>query len=163
MTIDITSIITAVIGVLGTIFVGLITTYLVPWLKSKFTVNQLSVISELVANGVKAAETLFPSNGSGTRKFNYVFNSVESCCAAHHITFDETAVKNEIQSVWNDLYNKANPAAAQVTDDEKKAATASANISAETAEKVKSALESTQAAQKALSDAASKVTAKMGA
>ena len=159
MTIDVTSIITAIIGVLGTIFAGLLTTYLVPWLKSKFTANQLSVISGLIINGVKAAETLFPASGAGTKKFNYVMDSIKSFCTAHHITFDETTVKNEIQSVWNDLYNKANPTATQVTENAKQSVVISQSISDETAEKVKSALESTQAAQKALSEAASKVTA----
>ena len=117
MTIDITSIITAVIGVLGTVFAGILTTYLIPWLKSKFTANQLSTISGLIENGVKAAETLFTESGSGTKKFNYVMDSVESFCAAHNIAFDETTVKNKIQSAWNDLYNELNPSATQVSSD----------------------------------------------
>ena len=115
MTIDVTSIITAIIGVLGTIFAGLITAYLIPWLKSKFTANQLITISGLIESGVKAAKTFFPDN-CGEKKFDYVMDSVKSYCTAHHIAFDETAVKNEIQSVWNDLYNKANPAATQVAN-----------------------------------------------
>lgn len=115
MTIDITQIIVAIIGVLGTVFAGMITTYLIPWLKSKLTVNQLDVVSGLIYNGVKAAETLYTASGSGQKKFQYVMDSVKAFCESNHMAFDEVSVKNEIQSVWDDLYNKANPAAEQAS------------------------------------------------
>lgn len=105
MQINITQIIVAIIGVIGTVCTGLITSYLVPWLKSKLTTNQISVVSDLVYNGVKAAETLFTESGSGQKKFDYVMNTVKAFCEAHHITFDETVVKNQIQSVWKDLFS----------------------------------------------------------
>lgn len=105
MTIDITQVIVAIIGVVGTALMGAITAYLVPWLKSKLTANQISVISGLVYNGVKAAETLFTESGSGEKKFQYVMDSVKAFCEKYRITFDETAVKNEIQSVWKDLFS----------------------------------------------------------
>ena len=105
MTIDITQIIVAAIGVAGTVLAGLVTAYLVPWLKSKFTANQLAVIDDLVYNGVKAAETLFMESGSGQKKFDYVMDTVKNYCEVHHITFDEIIVKNQIQSVWKDLFS----------------------------------------------------------
>lgn len=105
MNIDITQIIVAAIGVLGTVFAGLITTYLVPWLRSKLTASQLETISALVYNGVKAAETLYTESGSGKKKFQYVMDSVKAFCEANHITFDEIVVKNQIQSVWKDLFS----------------------------------------------------------
>lgn len=108
MDIDITQIIVAIIGVLGTVFAGLITTYLVPWLRSKLTASQLGTISELVYNGVKAAETLYTQSGSGQKKFDYVMSTVKAFCEANHITFDETIVKNQIQSVWKDLFSHDN-------------------------------------------------------
>lgn len=105
MAIDITQVIVAIIGVVGTIFAGAITSYVIPWLKSKLTANQLDVVSALVYSGVKAAETLYTDSGSGDKKFQYVMDTVEAFCNAHHIAFDEATVKNEIQSAWKDLFS----------------------------------------------------------
>lgn len=113
MTVDITSIVVAVLGAIGTVLASLLTTYLVPWLKSKFTESQITTIYGLIEDGVKAAETLFPNSGTGSQKFQYVMDSVKAACEKLHMTFDETTVKNAIQAVWNDLYNKSNPAATQ--------------------------------------------------
>lgn len=112
MTIDITQIIVAIIGVAVTALVGVITSYLVPWLKSKLTASQLDVISGLVYSGVKAAETLYTESGSGQEKFDYVMSTVKAFCEAHHITFDEAVVKNQIQSVWKDLFSPESDTAA---------------------------------------------------
>lgn len=114
MTVDITSIVVAVLGAIGTVLASLLTTYLVPWLKSKFTESQITTIYGLIEDGVKAAETLFPNSGTGSQKFQYVMDSVKTACEKMHMTFDETTVKNAIQAVWNDLYNKDNPAATQI-------------------------------------------------
>lgn len=115
MTIDITQIIVALIGVIGTILASLITARLVPWLKSKLTANQIAAVAKFIYSGVKAAETLFPEAGSGAKKFQYVLDSAKAFCESNNITFDETAVKNEIQAVWDDLYNKANPLAEEIS------------------------------------------------
>lgn len=150
--VNITPIINGTIEVAGTALVAVITAHVIPWLKSKMTAAQWTAVKAWIQSGVKAAETLIPGPGTGKKKFQYVLDSIKTACSTHHITYDETAVKNEIQAVWNDLYNSSNPAATQVTETAKTDATAKA--ATETA--VKSAVE---AVQKAVSDTASKVTA----
>ena len=86
MTIDITQIIVALIGVIGTILASLITARLVPWLKSKLTANQIAAVAKFIYSGVKAAETLFPEAGSGAKKFQYVLDSAKAFCESNNIT-----------------------------------------------------------------------------
>ena len=70
MTIDLTQIVIALIGVLGTI----VTTCLVPYIKSKVTVNQYNTIRHWVNIAVEAAEKIYSESGMGAEKRSYVKN-----------------------------------------------------------------------------------------
>ena len=70
MTIDLTQIVIALIGVLGTI----VTTCLVPYIKSKVTVNQYNTIRHWVNIAVEAAEKIYNESGMGAEKRSYVKN-----------------------------------------------------------------------------------------
>ncbi len=74
MTIDLTQIVIALIGVLGTI----VTTCLVPYIKSKVTVNQYNTIRYWVNIAVEAAEKIYNESGMGTEKKSYVKNFLVS-------------------------------------------------------------------------------------
>lgn len=105
MKIDVTQIIIALITVLLVPFVKV---YVAPFLKSKFTDVQWKLIETWIKAGVKAAETLPEFKNMekcGKEKFNYVLESIKTTCAKYGITYDETAIRNAIQSVWDDLYN----------------------------------------------------------
>jgi len=105
MEIDVTQIIIVLITAL---LIPFVKTYIAPFLKSKFTDVQWALIETWIIAGVKAAET-FPQfvnlEKCGVEKFNYVLESIKTTCAKYGITYDETAIKNEIQAVWDDLYN----------------------------------------------------------
>ena len=68
MTIDITQILLALISLAGVA----ITTFLIPWIKSKVTAAQMEQLSELAWLGVNAAEVLIKGSGRGEEKLQYV-------------------------------------------------------------------------------------------
>jgi len=112
MKIDVTQIIIAVITAL---IIPVVKMYIIPLItaqianiKSKMTTSQWQTVLKLVNDGVKAAETLpeFANlEKAGTQKFAYALESVKSACEKYGFTYDETAIKNAVQSAWNDLYN----------------------------------------------------------
>ena len=73
MNIDITTIINAVIALIGAI----ITYKVVPWIKTKTTVEQQKLLEATVKTLVFAAEQLYGS-GWGQEKLNYVVTRLES-------------------------------------------------------------------------------------
>lgn len=68
MNIDITQIVVALIGLLG----ALITTFVIPWLKTKLDTEKQKKLEQLVNIGVYAAEQLFPGEKLGELKKKYV-------------------------------------------------------------------------------------------
>ncbi len=73
MTIDLTLFMKAVF----TLVAVLITGYLIPWLKSKTTVEQQQEINTWVKIGVQAAEQLFVGSGRGAEKKAYVMEYLQ--------------------------------------------------------------------------------------
>jgi len=105
MKIDVTQIIIALITVLLVPFVKV---YVAPLFKSKISNDQWKLINQWIVISVKAAETLPEFKNMekcGKEKFNYVLESIKTTCTKYGITYDETAIRNAIQSVWDDLYN----------------------------------------------------------
>ena len=84
--IDITPIVETAIALVGII----ITSFLIPYLKTKMTANQFSYLEGIVKTAVYAAEVLFDGDGRGAEKREYVENYVEKICEQHKITFDIT-------------------------------------------------------------------------
>ena len=74
MTIDLTQIITALIGLLGLV----ITTFVVPLLKAKMKVENYEILTKWAKVGVLAAEQLWPEGGLGKEKKEYVQNYLRS-------------------------------------------------------------------------------------
>ena len=69
MTIDITQIVVALIGLLS----ALITYRLIPWIKANTNVKQQAMIKAAVQTAVFAAEQIYGA-GEGEKKFEYVVN-----------------------------------------------------------------------------------------
>ena len=97
MSIDITAVIVALIGVLGTI----ITTVLVPYFKSKTTEAQRENIYFWAKIAVEAAEKIYRDSGMGAQKKEFV----RTFLAEHGITLDETQVDVVIESAVLQMQN----------------------------------------------------------
>lgn len=98
MNIDITQIVVAVIGLLGII----ITSVVVPLIKSKLTNSQWETIKNYALAGVQAAEILIGA-GNGIKKFEKAKQYIEKQCAAHGIKIDTDTIQIAIENAWKDL------------------------------------------------------------
>lgn len=93
MQIDITQIAIALIGLIG----AAITTFLIPWLRSKTTAAQQDQLMAWVHIAVTAAEMLYTGSGRGEEKLEYVKNWL----AERGITYDEQTIRAAIEAaVW---------------------------------------------------------------
>ena len=99
MNIDITEIVVAVIGLLGII----ITSVVVPLIKSKLTNSQWETIKNYALAGVQAAEIIFNAQGKGEEKLEWVTEYIENQCKAHGIKIDMDTVRVAIENAWKDL------------------------------------------------------------
>lgn len=99
MNIDITEIVVAVIGLLGIV----ITSVVVPLIKSKLTNSQWETIKNYALAGVKAAEIIFNAQGKGEEKLEWVSKYIEAQCKAHGIKIDMDTVRVAIENAWKDL------------------------------------------------------------
>ena len=97
--INITPIIEAIIALVSIV----VTTFLIPYIKTKMTANQFSYLGEVIKVAVSAAEVLFNGDGRGTEKREYVTNYVKKICEKHKITFDANAVRQMIEKSWLEL------------------------------------------------------------
>lgn len=70
MTIDLTDIIVALIGLLSAV----ITAFVIPWLKTKLDANKWAELVDVAGVAVNAAEQLFKGSGRGDEKLAYVLN-----------------------------------------------------------------------------------------
>ena len=99
MNIDITQIVVAVIGLLGII----ITSVVVPLIKSKLTNSQWETIKNYALAGVQAAEIIFNAQSKGEEKLEWVSKYIEAQCKAHGIKIDMDTVRVAIENAWKDL------------------------------------------------------------
>ena len=99
MNIDITQIVVAVIGLLGVI----ITSVVVPLIKSKLTNSQWESIKNYALAGVQAAEIIFNAQGKGEEKLEWVSKYIKEQCKAHGIEIDMDTVRVAIENAWKDL------------------------------------------------------------
>ena len=98
MNIDITQIVVAVIGLLSIV----ITSVVVPLIKSKLTNSQWETIKNYALAGVQAAEILIGA-GNGIKKFEKAKQYIEKQCAAHGIKIDTDTIQIAIENAWKDL------------------------------------------------------------
>ena len=94
MTIDLTQIILAIITLIG----GIITRYLIPWIKDRLTDHQYEVFNGLVRVGVYAAEQLFTSEQWKEKK-QYVVDLLRE----NGYEVDSTAVDALIEATVREL------------------------------------------------------------
>ncbi len=99
MNIDITQIVVAVIGLLGVI----LTSVVVPLIKSKLTNSQWETILNYALAGVQAAEIIFNAQGQGEEKLRWVSEYITNQCLAHGIKIDMDAVRVVIENAWKAL------------------------------------------------------------
>ncbi len=99
MEIDMTQVVVAVIGLLSVI----VTSVVVPLIKSKLTNSQWESICNYAYAGVQAAEILFNAQGKGDEKFAWVKDYIEQQCAAHGIKIDTDTVQIAIENAWKAL------------------------------------------------------------
>ena len=94
MTIDLTQIILAIITLIG----GIITRYLIPWIKDKLDDRQYAVLCALVRTGVYAAEQIFATEQWEAKKKYVVDLLVEN-----GYTVNTTAVDALIEATVREL------------------------------------------------------------
>lgn len=99
MNIDITQIVVAVIGLLGII----LTSVVVPLIKSKLTNSQWETILNYALAGVQAAEIIFNAQGQGEEKLRWVSEYITNQCLAHGIKIDIDTVRVAIENAWKAL------------------------------------------------------------
>lgn len=99
MTIDITQIVVAVIGLISLVLTGIA----IPLIRAKVGEKQWADITKWAIAGVKAAEVLFEGTGLGEQKREYVMNFIREQCKKNGITFDETAARIALEDAWDDL------------------------------------------------------------
>lgn len=95
--IDLTDIISAVI----TLIVAVITTFLIPYLKSKVDEMKFENIKTWVKVAVEAAEMIYTGTGRGEEKKAYVLNYLNS----KGYTIDTESINNLIESAVLELKN----------------------------------------------------------
>lgn len=99
MNIDITQIVVAVIGLLSII----ITSVVVPLIKSKLTNSQWQSIMNYALAGVQAAEIIFNAQGKGEEKLDWASDFIEAQCKEHGIEIDMETIRVAIENAWKDL------------------------------------------------------------
>lgn len=99
MNIDITQIVVALIGLMSLV----ITSVIVPLIKSKLTSTQWQMIETYAIAGVQAAEIIFNAQGQGEAKLRWVSEYITNQCAAHGIKIDADTVRVAIENAWKNL------------------------------------------------------------
>lgn len=97
MTFDITQILCAVASLLAAI----VTSVVVPYIRSKTTTDQQKQIAVWVKIAVSAAEQIYNGSGQGEKKFQYVSDWLRE----NGITMDEKMLKAMIESAVYELKN----------------------------------------------------------
>ena len=99
MVFDLTQIVAAVIGLLGII----LTSVVVPLIKSKLTDAQWQMVKAYALAGVQAAEIIFNAQGQGEAKLRWVSEYITNQCLAHGIKIDAETVRVAIENAWKAL------------------------------------------------------------
>lgn len=107
MQLDLTQIVVALIGLMGLV----ITSVIVPLIKSKLTAEQWDTIYNYAVAAVQAAEIIIGA-GKGDEKFVWAKEYIEAQCKAHGIKIDMDTVQVAIENAWKNLgFDTHEPAA----------------------------------------------------
>ncbi len=96
---DITTIIELVIMIVATI----LTSFFVPWLKSKLDVNQWQTLNEYAMVFVKAAEMLFTQTNAGKAKKEWVIEKLTAIAEEHNLKFSVDAIEAAIENAVKNM------------------------------------------------------------
>ena len=99
MQLDLTQIVVALIGLMGLV----ITSVIVPLIKSKLTDAQWQMVRAYAIAGVQAAEIIFNAQGQGEAKLRWVSEYITNQCLAHGIKIDADTVRVAVENAWNQL------------------------------------------------------------
>ena len=88
-TIDLTPIIQITIM----LAVVIITSFVIPWIKSKTTQEQWQMIQDIAKISTKAAEIFFKGSGRGAEKLNYVTTYIKEFCLSKGFTIDDKTIR----------------------------------------------------------------------
>ena len=94
-TYDLTPIIQLAIVLIGTI----ITSFLIPWIKSKVTQEQWWIIQDITKVAVRAAEVLYKGSGRGEEKLEYVMTYIKEFCSEKGIYFNDDAIRQTVENM----------------------------------------------------------------
>ena len=92
---DLTPIVNAVI----TLIAAIVTTFLIPWIKSKIDAAKLAQIVEWVGIAVRAAEQIYNESGMGEKKKQYVLDFL----ADKGFTLDPNSINAMIEASVKNL------------------------------------------------------------
>lgn len=92
---DLTPIVNAVIALIAAI----VTTFLIPWIKSKIDAAKLAQIVEWVGIAVRAAEQIYNESGMGEKKKQYVLDFL----ASKGFTLDPNSINAMIEAAVKEL------------------------------------------------------------
>lgn len=92
---DLTPIVNAVI----TLIAAIVTTFLIPWIKSKIDAAKLAQIVEWVGIAVRAAEQIYNESGMGEKKKQYVLDFL----ASKGFTLDPDSINAMIEAAVKNL------------------------------------------------------------
>lgn len=92
---DLTPIVNAVI----TLIAAIVTTFLIPWIKSKIDAAKLAQIVEWVGIAVRAAEQIYNESGMGAKKKQYVLDFLED----KGFTLDPNSINAMIEAAVKEL------------------------------------------------------------
>ncbi len=98
MNIDVTEIVVALIGLMSLV----ITSVIVPLIKSKLTNAQWQMVRTYALAGVQAAEILIGS-GQGEEKLRWASEYITKQCLEHGIKIDADTVRVAVENAWNQL------------------------------------------------------------
>lgn len=98
MSINITNIVIALIGVLSAV----VTSIVIPWLKSKLNANQIDIIQQLSTVAVYAAQQIYNSDEAQKKK-EYAVTYVKNELAKYDITFSEDTISTYIEGALKDI------------------------------------------------------------
>lgn len=99
MTIDITTILTTVLTAAGVV----ISVFLIPFIRTKFSATQFSFLENAVKVAVYAAEVFIVGSGKGKEKLKYVLEYMKDFCEKHNITFNTNEIEQMIEKAWIEL------------------------------------------------------------
>lgn len=105
---------TPILEAVATLAVALITTFAIPYIKSKTTAEQQRKINDYVKIAVTAAEQIYNGPGQGDKKKTYVLTWL----AGHGIAIDEDKLDAMIEAAVYELTNNGLIAVEGVTTEE---------------------------------------------